>query len=259
MRIILGQFRQSLGWVPAIIVLIGVIAAFRSVRRDYGPVFLIAFPVLFTLYMSTTTALYHRNFVQLYPFVVIFFAYGGYALHRLALGNRLLARHAAARFIVVGSVVIALAPMSYMSAKTALRGAHGKDTRTQAVSMIGPSADGGDIVVAADLHIHPRDLARLPGNHREMPIADLVADMCAANPGHRRYIVPYRRDYTDFGPATVEQAAAIARQNRLFAALRQRNGVVSLGGDQPTPTWAPIVNPGILLVTAEAGLCDGVN
>ena len=54
----------------------------------------------------------------------------------------------------------------------------------------------------------------------------------------------------------VTQAAAFERTNRLLDSLRRHPGVVAVGDGTPTPRWAPSVDPGILLVAGQNGLCD---
>jgi hypothetical protein len=256
---VIRQFGENLGFSSSLLALFGFAALARFVRRDWAPIFLLLYPVLFVAYMSSTSVDHHRNFIQLYPFIATFFAFGAFMAWRLAslIGSRLNRRLAqnVARGVSIALIATAILPPAYASLSTAWTTLHTVETRTAAARTMARIADGRDIIVADELRMHPFDLSALARPYSLAPVDAMIAELCADKAPNRDFMLPARIEYTGFNPATEAQTAALGRLNATLQSLRGQPGVVSVGGDVAIPTFAPAVDPGVLLVTARPGLC----
>jgi len=253
LTLIFTQFGENLGIAAALLALVGAGLSAAAARTRPPLILLLAFPLAFVLYMSTTTPDYHRNFMQLYPFLCL---YAGYGLYRLA-ELRVVANAMAGRArvpAILAVVALAALPLLYRSGASAAHIAHASDTRTLAAAQAKGMNAAGPFEILDELHIHPFDLEELGASRGEAGEEQIAHDICTTADG-RVFILPTEIRYFNFAPATPEQTAAISRFNALLRSLRSRPETITLDGPA-TPTWGPPINPGVMIVKARSGLCE---
>jgi hypothetical protein len=253
--LILTQLVENIGIIGGLLSLIGIATLIAAMRTRKSLAVLIAFPVLFILYMSTTTTDYHRNYMQVYPFLSL---YVGYAIFRISpLFTALKApRHIPAAVCLLLAAIVTV-PLLYRAVANAAEVAHARDTRTEAVLRAGALKDVVQFEILDALHIHSFDLNRLDRPKTEVGEEQIMHDICAATSADgRAFILPSGLHNTDFLGGSPDRAASIQRLNALLTTLRQRSDTVLVGGDVPMPSWGPPVNPGVIIVRSRSGLCD---
>jgi hypothetical protein len=252
-RLILTQFSDNLGFFAALLALAGagLMAATATARRSL--ILILAFPLAFMLYMSTTTADHHRNFMQLYPFLALYAGYGLYRLAQWPIGAGTKATSARA-LAVLAILATAVLPLLYRSVANATNIIHSRDSRSVAVEKAKAIGVNGPFEISGQLHIHAFDLDVLGPGRNEVDQDQIAEDICSATDG-RIFILPAEMRYTNFYPATPTQAEAIVRFNGLMRSLKGRGDTIAIGSSL-TPTWGPLNNPEILILRARPGLCD---
>lgn len=253
LTLILTQFGENLGIAAALLALVGVGLMATAVRTRPPLILLFVFPLAFVLYMSTTTPDYHRNFMQLYPFLCLYAGYGLYRLAELRVVADAMAGRARVPAVLL-IVAIAALPLLYRSAANAANVAQARDTRGLAVAQAKEMNDAGPFEILDELHIHPFDLEELGPTHSEAGEEQIAQDICATADG-RVFILPTEIRYFNFAAATPERTAAIGRFNALLRSLKSRPETITLDGPA-TPTWGPPINPGVMIVKARGGLCE---
>jgi hypothetical protein len=252
LRLILTQFAQNLDIVAALLALAGAgFMATMAARARRDLILLLVFPVLFVLYMSTTTADYHRNFIQLYPFISL---YAGYGLFRIFALRPLSGApwRAVAALIVVA---VATLPLLYSSTVNAAHVLEAHDTRTLAIEKANALSGVDRFEILDGLHIHALDLTRLNRPYSEVGRDTIVADICSGAPGVI-FILPTELQYGEFFPPTAAQTAGIAHYNDVLRSARLFPDPVILAGSV-VETWGPPIDPGIMILPVKGpGLCD---
>lgn len=258
LKLILSQFEDNIGFAGALVGLIGLaLLTAAGLSRKYLLI-LIVFPVVFILYMALTTTDYHRNFMQIYPFLCIYAGYGIVRISTLRIGAKI---HVSAPVTGVAVAlllaVIAIVPLLYRSVANAAGVVQAHDTRTQLIATANALQGIGEFEITDELHIHPFDLDRLNRPRTEVNRPQILQDVCAATSAENRaFILPSAVRYVNVLPPTPEDTASIAHTNELLRSLRDRPGTISIGGDTPTPVWGPPVNPGMIIVPSRRGLCE---
>jgi len=253
LTLIFTQFGENLGIAAALLALVGAGLSTAAARTRPPLILLLAFPLAFVLYMSTTTPDYHRNFMQLYPFLCLYAGYGLYRLAELRIVTDAMAGRARVPAILA-VVALAALPLLYRSGASAAHIAHASDTRTLAAAQAKGMNAAGPFEILDELHIHPFDLEELGASRSEAGEEQIAQDICTTADG-RVFILPTEIRYFNFAPATPEQTAAISRFNALLRSLRSRPETITLDGPA-TPTWGPPINPGVMIVKARGGLCE---
>jgi hypothetical protein len=255
LRLILGQFAENFGMIGGLLSLIGIATLIVALRTRKSLAVLIAFPVLFILYMSTTTTDYHRNYMQVYPFLCLYAGYAMFMMSTLFAGFKAPTYIPAVICLLLAS--IAAVPLLYHSIANAAEVARARDTRTEAVLRAEALTDVGQFEVLDELHIHSFDLNRLSRPKTEVNEDRIMHDICAATSSDGRvFILPSALQNTDFLGGSPDRVESIQRLNALLAALRQMPNTVPIGISIPTPSWGPPVNPGVIIVRSQSGLCD---
>lgn len=160
LKIQLINFYHHLGFVNSIMVLLGIVGVF------FRPLFIftLIMPLLYISYMMGTKVSYHRNFIQVYPFIALLFASGFYTLYKIL--NRLkeqlplLSKYNSAGIVAIVSLFF-IAPQAYSSLSEAIVQKEARDSRTHAVYAINSIQGFSNIVIAKELRIHPQELKLL--------------------------------------------------------------------------------------------------
>jgi len=258
LRLIFTQFEENLGIAATLLALIGaaLMTAPAVTRRPL--ILLLVFPLAFVLYMSTTTTDYHRNFMQLYPFLCL---YAGYGLYRLAelqiVANAMAGRARVPATLLI--VAIAALPLLYRSAANAADVLKARDTRSKAVEQANTLTGIDRFEILDTLHIHAFDLAKLNRPYIEVDRDKIFDDMCS-KPAGTGFILATQLRYSNFMPATKEQTLSIWLLNNLTKDLSFilgpdfRPRPITLDGS-PTPTWGPPINPGVIVLRLQEPIC----
>ncbi len=172
---------EHLGTVPAVAALGGFVVLLRGAA---GRVVLF-FPAAYFLYMASTRVGFHRNLLVIYPVLAVAAATGVVAL--LAWLWRVEPKAAYAKLrrrsaILVGATGgIYLGALLVLAADDGWSQWQGRETRTRAVEEIASlseeMSDGPVRVgIAAELRVHPTDLARLAVPYEVRPHLELVCE-----------------------------------------------------------------------------------
>ena len=258
---ILGQIRDTLGLMVSVVTLLGIVGSVHIWLRNWRFPFLLMFPAVFITYMSTTTAEWHRNFVQIYPILAIFFGLGAQFMEEsviaVALGAKWRRAAAAGSVITLLVVVVLLLPIFYHSTRAAIVTLRTEETRTTAAKEMSRIGNSSDILIAEDLRIHPLDLILLNHKYTVLSMKDIIAKLCSVDDTNYNFILPVTLKYYGIVPQTVEQVEAFGRVNDLLHSLRDQPGVLTIGGDTPTVApGAPPVDPGVMLLVSPSPQCE---
>lgn len=164
------KFYQNIGLIGTILFAIGLAGTI------FRPVLLLVllFPVSYLLFMSGMTVNFHRNFIQIYPFIAIFAGVAFYNLH-VAL------KHFYPNFkrpisIVYLAAAFVLLPRAYDAYQTGMVLHNTRDTRSAVIDTLNAMEDVQKIVFARELRIHEQDLDKLKYDYSIQPIEIMSAE-----------------------------------------------------------------------------------
>ena len=171
----LHQFYHQVGMPNTVLILLGLGGLFLR------PLFLfvLMLPAVYILYMTGMKVNFHRNFIQVYPFIALLFASGIYMLYyfmallqkRGAFGGR----KRLPIFIVSVIASLLLLPNAYSSFRDASHERHSQDNRTAIVDTINAIPNVKKILIAKELRMHSYDLRRLKKPYTILPLLGISA------------------------------------------------------------------------------------
>ena len=175
------EFYQNIGLTGTILFAIGLAG---TISR---PVLLLIllFPVSYLLFMSGMTVNFHRNFIQVYPFIAVFAGIAFYNLHA-----------ASAHFypklkkpipIIYLAAALVLLPRAYDAYQTGIVLHNTRDTRSAVIDTLNAMEDVQKVVFARELRVHKQDLNRLKCDYSVQPIGIMSAEQ---NKGRTHYVLP---------------------------------------------------------------------
>ncbi len=167
------EFYQNIGLAGTLLLPIGLAGILSR-----PPWFLIVlFPAVYLLFMSHMTVNFHRNFIQVYPFIAIFVGVAFYAMHealnRLCTGFRL---KKMGTLLVCLVAALLLLPRAYDAYQTGLVLHNSRDTRSAVIDVINAMKDVNKVVFAKELKVHARDLGKLTRDYAVQPIEIISAE-----------------------------------------------------------------------------------
>ncbi len=175
------EFYQNIGLTGTILFAIGLAG---TISR---PILLliILFPVIYLLFMSDMTVNFHRNFIQVYPFIAVF---AGVAFHNL----HVVLVHFYPKLkrpipIVCLAASLVLLPRAYDAYQTGIVLHNTRDTRSAVIDTLNAMEDVQKIVFARELRIHEQDLDRLKYDYAIQPIEIMSAEQ---NRDRTHYVLP---------------------------------------------------------------------
>jgi len=164
-KIQLGYFYTNIGLVNSIIVVLGALGViFRPLF-----IFTMLLPIFYFSYMMGTKVTYHRNFIQVYPFLALLFGLGFYNIYLLLKRFNL-----KAKFLVTLLAIIIFIPSSISIYKRAKIELYARDSRTHAIDAINRQSDYKSIVIAKELRVHKQDLRLLKRPYKIVPLLDIA-------------------------------------------------------------------------------------
>lgn len=232
---------QHSGRVATLLALVGLPFALR--RKAFWPWLL--YLSTYFLFMTRMRVSFHRNFLVLYPAIVLCFGLGLAAIWQAA--GRLKGKNG--QWLSLGLLALAAAFLGYKS----LRAAQANwqvwstpETRTQAVQLAQQQLENlpePRIGVAQELRLHPLDLAQLHGEITVLPYPQLLA---AA--GDYDLLIGYGRLQ---GSNTGQRQTAAILTGVVEQIPPERTLII---GNDPLYLDILSANPQVVLVTDTAGL-----
>ena len=175
------EFYQNIGLAGAILFAIGLAG---TISR---PVLLLIllFPASYLLFMSGMTVNFHRNFIQIYPFIAVFAGIAFYNLH-VALEHFYPKLEKSIPIICLAAALILL-PRAYDAYQTGWVLHNTRDTRSAVIDTLNAMEDVQKIVFARELRVHEQDLNRLKYDYSIHPIELISAEQ---NEKGTHYVLP---------------------------------------------------------------------
>ena len=164
------QFYQNIGLSGTVLFAIGLAGI---VSR---PVLLLIllYPVSYLLFMSGMTVNFHRNFVQVYPFIAVFAGVAFYNLH--AALNHWYPKLKKPIPIVCLAAALVLLPHAHDAYQTGIVLHNARDTRSAVIDTLNAMENVQKVVFARELRIHKQDLGRLKYDYAIYPIEIMSAE-----------------------------------------------------------------------------------
>jgi hypothetical protein len=168
-----GIFLENIGIFAGVLALIGLVKVLG--RKPFGWIIL-AFQLFYFLFLTQMRISYHRNFLVLYPMLALLFGLGIAFVVDLLLRAGRVGRYAKTGFLLAVTMVVMF--FSLTATKFSWRSWHRLESRTQAilkVNQILADTPGASVGIAAELRLHPQDLANLEAEYIESPVLELLA------------------------------------------------------------------------------------
>lgn len=236
----MNQFYRQIGLISTLFIIVGLIGT--MLRPLFG--FVLILPAIYILYMTGMTVNFHRNFVQVYPFLALLYGAGAYYLYYVAskAQERFLPNKRMLAQVVVLTIFLAiLAPQAYTSVDKAHVTYHSKDTRTNAITQINEIKNVKKIVIAEEIKIHAQDLKKLKLPYKVLPLLKMPSQN---NIEGVIFVVP--SNVTSFNVKRDESKLQPLKQ--LIASIEKSKTVGQIGGNRGTRIDIFSVNPGLIFV-----------
>ncbi len=175
------EFYQNIGLTGAILFAIGLAG---TISRP-ALLLILLFPASYLLFMSGMTVNFHRNFIQVYPFIAVFAGIAFYNL-QVALEHFYPKLEKSIPIICLAAALILL-PRAYDAYQTGWVLHSTRDTRSAVIDTLNAMEDVQKIVFARELRVHERDLNRLKYDYSIHPIELISAEQ---NEKGTHYILP---------------------------------------------------------------------
>ena len=167
------QFLNNLGLFSSFLIIIGGFLVFKN--RKLWLVAII--PTLYFFYMTGQKVNFHRNFLQIYPFLAIFFAAGFMLVCSsvLWLVNRYKNSYILYVTPVLSAVIIFIMIfLAYPSMAKSLTAYNTKESRSEMVDKINKLDVKGKVIIAKELRMHSQDLCRLTNAYQVVPATEFL-------------------------------------------------------------------------------------
>ena len=175
------EFYQNIGLTGTILFAIGLAG---TISR---PVLLLIllFPASYLVFMSGMTVNFHRNFIQVYPFIAVFTGVAFYNLH--AALTRFYPKLKKPILIVCLAAMLVLLPRAYDAYQTGIVLHNTRDTRSTVIDTLNAMENMQKVVFARELRIHKQDLDRLKYDYAIQSIEIMSAEQ---NRDRTHYVLP---------------------------------------------------------------------
>jgi hypothetical protein len=170
LKLQLLNFYHNIGFFNTIMALLGVFGIlFRPLF-----IFTLMMPLLYISYMIGTKVSYHRNFVQVYPFIALLFGSGFYMLY-IAIDRFRREYNLVSPIVVTLLALLLLAPQAYSTLKLSKIEKDARDSRTHAINAINRLKGYDRVVIAKELRIHPTELKILQIPYTVEPLLTIAS------------------------------------------------------------------------------------
>ena len=175
------EFYQNIGLTGTILFAIGLAGTiFRPVL-----LLILLFPASYLVFMSGMTVNFHRNFIQVYPFIAVFTGVAFYNLH--AALTRFYPKLKKPILIVCLAAMLVLLPRAYDAYQTGIVLHNTRDTRSTVIDTLNAMENMQKVVFARELRIHKQDLDRLKYDYAIQSIEIMSAEQ---NRDRTHYVLP---------------------------------------------------------------------
>ena len=168
------QFYSNIGFFNSVMIGLGIAGIlFRPLF-----IFTLMMPLLYISYMIGTKVNYHRNFVQVYPFLALLFASGFYVLYSIIEKVRIRLKWQKAwiaPLAVAIVVLLFLVPQASSTYALAKMEKKARDSRTHAIADINTLQGFKKLIIAKELRIHWQDLRKLKLPYSIKPLLDIAS------------------------------------------------------------------------------------
>ena len=234
------QFYRNLGSINIIFIGLGIVGVF------FRPllIFVLVLPAIYILYMTGMRVNFHRNFVQVYPFISILFASGIFVMYSLIfmLQKKFLTKTVRLPIIITALTIMGLlVPQIITSFKSAKIKYKTQDTRTQMISIVNSYKDVKKVLIAKELRVHKQDL-----NHLKVPysIIPLIEFTSAPSDKNTLYVLPKNPS----ARGKLNGGKLLLHMKKYINTINKSAILKVIGGNGTTRLDRYSVNPGILLV-----------
>ena len=173
-------FYHNIGLIGTIFLLCGLIGMYARPAL----LLVVLFPAAYLLFMSNMTIGYHRNFIQIYPFIAIFVGIAFLILHETLKCVLSKIKNWAITCIIAAFVFL---PRAYDVYQTGLVLHTSRDTRTAVIDTLNAIENAKKVIFAKELRVHAQDLNRLTHDYAIYPIEIMAATQ---NEPDAIYILP---------------------------------------------------------------------
>ena len=164
----LRAFYHNLGWVGAIFLLCGLIGMYARPAL----LLVVLFPAAYLLFMSGMTVNFHRNFIQIYPFIAVFVGIAFLVLHETL--KRVLSKIKSLATTCILAALVFL-PRAYDAYQTGFALHANRDTRSAVIDALNAMEDVQKVIFAKELRVHAHDLDRLACDYAIQPLEIMAA------------------------------------------------------------------------------------
>ncbi len=175
------EFYQNIGLIGTILFAIGLAG---TISRP-ALLLILLFPVSYLVFMSGMTVNFHRNFIQVYPFIAIFTGVAFYNLQ--AALKRFYPNLKKPIPIICLAAALVLLPRAYDAYQTGRVLHNTRDTRSTVIDTLNAMEDVQEVVFARELRVHEQDLDRLKYDYAIQPIEIMSAEQ---NRDGVHYVLP---------------------------------------------------------------------
>jgi hypothetical protein len=163
------NFYENIGLSGTFLVLLGFVGIFLR------PLFFLTLllPVAFILFMSNMKVNFHRNFIQVYPFIAIIVGAAFYYLYKAFHFLGIWFKRKDRMMPIVCTVILVffvLLPQTYAAYREGIKKYHTRDTRSTAIDLINNMNHVKKIYIAKELKVHEQDINRLKYDYAVQPI-----------------------------------------------------------------------------------------
>jgi len=241
-----GAFLANISLLGGIIAILGLPKLLA--RKPFGWI-LLGYSLVYFLLTTQMAISYHRNFLLLYPQLAILFGMGIALLMDLIADNLELRKYLQLTVVLGAAVFLAL--FSYSALKQSWRTWRVPESRTRAVIQANEmvaAAPNARVGIAAELKLHPWDLAQLEADFTEEPLLDLLAD-----PTQYDLILAF----TEIGSDDHELRNHARDINRILWRIPEELKTYVGSGVLNLRTFS--INPGVVLLTDTQAVDEAVN
>ncbi len=235
------HFYYNLGLPIALISIFGLSALFKKGNHLLRLVFI--YPIIYMYFMCNSKILYQRNFVQIYLFISILFAFGIYQIYNiflyLALKIKIDKKKYQILFIIF--LMTILFPKTLSSIKFVIREHNFKESRIKLISILNDIKGYNNVIIAKELRLHERELKKLNKKYKVVSILNIVKYKSKRT----LYVLPgkltlrFPKNHPRLSPILVKCKRLLKRIDRKFI-LREI-------GKKPTRLDAVLIDPIIFI------------
>lgn len=161
-------FYHNIGLAGAFFLLCGLIGMYARPAL----LLVVLFPAAYLLFMSGMTVNFHRNFIQIYPFIAVFVGVAFLFLHETL--KRVLPK--IKNWAITGILAaLVFLPRAYDACQTGLALHASRDTRSAVIDALNAMENVQKVIFAKELRVHAHDLDRLACDYAVLPIEIMAA------------------------------------------------------------------------------------